>query len=137
MPHPDREPASQRLVRGLYDAFARGDLPAFLALLDPRISWNEAEGFPYSDKNPYVGPDAIVAGVFARIAQDWDGFRVVVSEIVGDGELVIMLGRYRAQHRRTGKPLDVQCSHTWWLKGGRVVRFQQMVDTAGVARALA
>ena len=74
---------SLELVRSMYAAFATGDLPAFLALLDPRIRWNEAEGFPYSDRNPYVGPEAVVEGVFARLAADWDGFRVEVGEIVG------------------------------------------------------
>ena len=60
---PTSPPATtgQRTVRALYDAFARGDLAAFLAQLDPGIRWNEAEGFPYSDGNPYVGSEAIDA----------------------------------------------------------------------------
>lgn len=129
--------ASIDLVRSLYDAFAGGDVPAFLARLDPRIRWNEAEGFPYSDRNPYVGPEAIVAGVFQRIARDFQGFRVEVGEIVGGDELVTMLGRYKGKSTKTGKELDVQCQHTWWIRAGKVVRFQQMVDTARVARTLA
>ena len=123
-------------VRGLYDAFAAGNVPGFLSQLDPGIRWNEAEGFPYCDRNPYVGPEAVVAGVFARLAQDWDGFRVEVGEIVGGDEVVTMLGRYQARCKKTGRALDVQCSHTWWLRAGKAVRFQQMVDTAGVAAAM-
>ena len=34
-------------VRSVYDAFARGDVPAVLAVLGPDVSWTEAEGFPY------------------------------------------------------------------------------------------
>lgn len=124
-------------VRGMYAAFAAGDLPAFLAFLDPRIHWNEAEGFPYADRNPYVGPEAVVAGVLARIAADWDGFRVDVGEIVGGDEVVTMFGRYKAKSKATGRELDVQCAHTWWFRQGKAVRFQQMVDTARVARVLA
>jgi ketosteroid isomerase-like protein len=124
-------------VRNVYAAFAAGDLPAVLAHLDPGIRWNEAEGFPYSDRNAYVGPDAIVTGVFARLAVDWDGFRVEVGEIVGGDDVVTMFGRYKAKRKATGKVLDVQCAHTWWSRDGKAVRFQQMVDTAGVARALA
>jgi ketosteroid isomerase-like protein len=48
-----------------------------------------------------------------------------------------MFGRYRAIHARTKKPLDAQCAHTWWLQGGKVIRFQQMVDTAAVNAASA
>lgn len=125
------------LVRGLYDAFSRGDVPAFLARLDPKIRWCEAEGFHYADRNPYVGPDAIVAGVFQRILTDFEGFRVEVGELAGGGDVVTMLGRYKGKHTRTGRMLDVQCQHTWWIQGGKVVRFQQMVDTQGAARAMA
>lgn len=129
-------PSNLDLVRSLYTAFSTGDVPAFLARLDPQIRWNEAEGFPYADGNPYVGPDAIVRGVFGRLGDDWDGFQVAVGEIVGGGDVVTMLGRYQGRSKKTGKPLDVQCAHTWWIRDGKVVRFQQMVDTAGVARNL-
>jgi hypothetical protein len=125
------------LVRDIYAAFAAGNIPAFLGKLDPQIRWNEAEGFPYCDRNPYVGPDAVVSGVFQRLGQDWQGFRVVVGEIVGGGDVVTMFGRYSARSNKTGKQLDVQCAHTWWLRGGKAVRFQQMVDTAAVGKALA
>ena len=127
---------SVELVRGLYASFASGDLPGFLDRLDPRVVWNEAEGFPYSDRNPHVGPEAIVEGVFARLGGDWADFRVEVGEIVGGDEVVTMFGRYQARSKRTGRALDVQCAHTWWLRAGKAVRFQQMVDTAGVAAAL-
>lgn len=124
------------LVQSLYDAFAAGDLAALLARFDERIEWHEAEGFPYADGSPYVGPEAIVHGVFARLGEDWRDFRVEVGELSGGSELVAMLGRYRATHAQSGKPLDAQCAHLWWLRNGKVVRFQQMVDTAAVDRAL-
>lgn len=128
---------SLQLVKAIYDAFAKGDVPTFLGHLDPGIVWNEAEGFPYADRNPYVGIDALVAGVFARLAEDWADFRVVPGEIVGGPEVVTVLGRYQGTCKATGRPLDVQCAHIWWLRGGKAVRFQELVDTAAVARAIA
>ena len=50
------------LIRGLYEAFARGDVEDVMGRMSPDIVWNEAENFPYSDGNPYVGPGAIAAG---------------------------------------------------------------------------
>jgi ketosteroid isomerase-like protein len=129
--------SSIELVESLYAAFAAGDVPAFLAHLDPEVVWNEAEGFPYAQGNPYVGAEAIVAGVFGPLLTEFEDFQVEVGEIVGGPEVVTMFGRYRARSRTTGRALDVQCAHTWWLRGDEVVRFQQMVDTAGVARTLA
>lgn len=126
---------SHDFVRSLYDAFAAGDVPGLLAKFDPAIVWNEAEGFPYADGNPYEGGDAIVQGIFARLAEEWRDFRVEVGEVVGGPEVVTMFGRYRAIHATTGRELDAQCAHTWWIAEGKVTRFQQMVDTKAVATA--
>lgn len=125
------------IVRGLYAAFAAGDIPAFLGALSPDIHWCEAENFPLADRNPYRGAEAIVQGVFARLGEHFDGFRVEPGEFVGGGDFVAMLGRYRAVGKHTKKPLDVQVAHLFWVRDGKVVRFQQMVDTKAVAAVLA
>ena len=33
------------VVRGMYEVFGRGDIPAVLAALDPVVEWWEAESF--------------------------------------------------------------------------------------------
>ncbi len=118
------------LIRGLYDAFAKGDVPAVLGGMDPGIEWNEAESFPYADRNPYIGPQAVLEGVFMRIMTDWEAFCVVTESVLDAGEVVVALGRYKGKHRTTGKDLDAQHAHIWWLRDGKVTRFQQYVDTA-------
>lgn len=123
------------LVRELYAAFAAGDVPGLLAHFAPDIVWREAEGNLLADGNPYVGAEAILGGVFVRLLEEWSDFRVVVGEIVGGPEVVTMFGRYNATHATTGKALDVQCAHSWWLVDGKVTRFQQMVDTLGLDAA--
>lgn len=40
------------IIRGLYDSFARGGIPAVLGSLDADVEWREAEGFLYADQNP-------------------------------------------------------------------------------------
>jgi ketosteroid isomerase-like protein len=125
------------VIRGLYDGFAAGDVPKVLAAMDPAIEWNEAENFPLSDRNPYVGPEAVAEGVFQRLADEWDGWSVDVGELVDAGDTVVMLGRYRATNKATGAPLDAQCVHVWRLREGKAVGFQQYVDTAQVQRAIA
>jgi ketosteroid isomerase-like protein len=53
------------IVKGLYDAFAAGNVPFVLQAMDPGIEWTEAEGFPYAAT--YRGPDAVVQNVFLRL----------------------------------------------------------------------
>jgi hypothetical protein len=121
------------LIRGLYDAFAAGDVPGVLGRMSPDIVWNEAENFPYADRNPYVGPLAVAEGVFARCGSEWDGFAAVPFEILDAGDTVIALGRYHGTYKATGKPMNAQMVHVWRIIDGKVTAFQQYVDTLHVA----
>ena len=123
------------LVKGIYHAFGTGDVPAVVAAMSPTVEWYEAENFPYADRNPYVGAEAILGGVFARIASDWDGFRVEPEQFLDAGDTVIMAGRYLGTWRGTGNAMNPQVAHFWTVADGKVVRFQQLVDTLAVARA--
>lgn len=90
------------IVRTIYGAFETGDMAGFSAALAPDIVWSEVENYPYADGNPYVGAQAIMEGVFARTAQDFDGFAVSMTDLID----------------------------------GKVVRFQQHIDTLGTARTM-
>jgi ketosteroid isomerase-like protein len=125
-----------QLIRGMYGSFARGDVVSVLGAMDPRIEWNEAEGFPYADGNPYVGPQAVVEGVFARLAGEWEYFTVDVEELLDAGDAVVARGRYRAKHRQTGSAIDAQFAHFWWVRDGKATRFQQYTDTAQARAAV-
>lgn len=39
------------IARGLYAAFAAGDIPSVLATLAPDVQWTEAEGGPYGGRS--------------------------------------------------------------------------------------
>lgn len=122
------------VVRGIYDAFGAGDVPGVLGRMSPEIVWNEAENFPYADGNPYVGPEAVLNGVFARCIGEWDGFGVEVDEILDAGETVVALGHYVGTFKETGREQRTQLVHVWRVEDGKVVRFQQYADTLQVAR---
>jgi len=124
------------LIRGIYEAFGRGDIPAVLGAMSPDIEWNEAENFPYVDGNPYRGPDAIVGGIFARLGGEWDGFAAVPDEFLDAGDTVVMLGRYKGTYKATGRAFDAQVAHIWRVESGKAVRFQQLTDTLQSARVM-
>lgn len=123
------------IIRGLYDAFAKGDVPAVLGAFDENISWTEAEGFMYG--GTYDGPAAVLENVFMRLGTEWEGFAAVPDKIVdgGDGN-VISTGTYSGKFLATGKSMSVPFAHSWELSGGKVTRFVQYTDTAVIARDL-
>jgi ketosteroid isomerase-like protein len=125
------------VIRGMYEAFARGDVAAVMAKLSPDVIWNEAENFVYADGSPYVGPQAVLAGIFMRLATEWNGFTVHPEEIIGAGDKVIARGRYRAEYKATGVAVNAQFAHVWQLRDGQVVSFQEYTDTAQFRDAVA
>jgi ketosteroid isomerase-like protein len=122
------------LVRGLYEAFAKGDVPTVLGLLDADIAWTEAEGFPYG--GTYNGPNAVLEGVFMRLGSEWDGFAVVPDEFIDAADTIVVLGKYSGAYKTTGKSFEADFAHVWKIREGKAVRFVQYVDTLLVDRAL-
>lgn len=124
------------IMQNAYAAFARGDAPTVFAVMDPGIVWNEAENFPYADRNPYIGPAAIGEGIFQRLATEWDGFAVGPAEFLDAGHAVLVTGRYTGTYKATNISLDAQFAHLWRLRDGKIVAFQQYTDTAQAARVI-
>jgi ketosteroid isomerase-like protein len=125
------------VVDGLYQSFAKGDVPAVLAVMDADIVWNEAESFPYADKNPYIGPDAVLNGVFARIGAEWEYWNLADIQLHDmANDMVLATLRYKAKHKATGKEIDSQTAHLWTLKYGKIMAFQQFTDTKQAGEAV-
>jgi uncharacterized protein len=118
------------IIRGMYEAFARGDVPGVMSNLAPDLVWNEAENFVYADRNPYLGPQAVLDGIFMRLATEWNAFSVAPEEILESGDTVVARGRYRATYKATGVAVDAQFVHVWKMRNGQAVMFQEYTDTA-------
>ncbi|MCH6198256.1 nuclear transport factor 2 family protein [Aquiflexum sp. LQ15W] len=127
---------NRAVIDGLYNAFAVGDIPTVLGSMDSKIVWNEAEGNSYADGNPYIGPDSVLNGVFGRIMQEHEYFNledIELHEMYNNNVLATL--RYDAKTKK-GKKYNAQVAHFWTLKDGKVVAFQQYVDTKKLSDAL-
>ena len=121
-------------VRNIYAAFAAGDIPALLELFDPAIEWVAAENSPLADRSPYRGLNQVVEGVLTRIGLEFPGLAIQIDELLDAGNKVVMLGRYHAVRKATGKEFHAQVAHVWTIAGGRASKFQQYLDTYQVAQ---
>jgi ketosteroid isomerase-like protein len=129
-------PTNKEIIEAGYASLAKGDVPAILAIMDPKIEWTEAEGFPiYS--GTLVGPQAIVDGVFMRLGEIGDNFSVNANQFIAEGDTVVVLGTYTWNHKGSGEPAEVKMVHVWTMDGGKLTRFQQHVDTARVRDLIA
>ena len=126
--------AGGAVAEQFYASIAQGDVPAVLGLLDDAITWTEAAGFPYA--GVYTGPQAVLEGVFVRLNTEWDGFQAVPDQIVDDGETVVATGWYEGTYKATRKPMTARFAHVMQLRDGKIVRFEQIVDSARVTESL-
>lgn len=123
------------IVQKFYAAVGSGDMDAAAALMANDVSWMEAENFPLADLNPYVGPQAVIEGVFARLGDEVDNFGLAPERFIADEDSVVMEGRYTGTGKATGRPFNPQIAHVWTVKGGKITSYQQHVDTLAVAIA--
>ena len=125
------------LMKEGYAAFAKGNIDAVLAIWDPQIEWHECKGMPVvpaGGSGTFVGHQAVLAGVIAKIPEHIDGFGIEIDELFGSGDRVVMSGRYVGTLRATGKPFKVAVVHLWTFRDGRATKMIQVADTAEIIR---
>jgi uncharacterized protein len=126
--------ANLELIRGTYEGSSEDNGRNLLAVLSPDVEWTEAEGFPYA--GTYVGPEALIDGVFRRLGTEWTGYRAEVHTYLADGDRVAAFGIYSGTYNATGKSMTAPFAHLYQIKDGKVIRMTQYVDTVLVTRAL-
>lgn len=122
------------LVRAAYEGTSEENGRNLLAVLSPEVIWTEAEGFPYA--GTYVGPAAIIEGVFNRLATEWIDYRANVHTFMHDGDRVAAFGNYSGIFTLTKKPFSASFAHLYELHGGKIVQMTQYVDSAMVRLAM-
>jgi hypothetical protein len=121
-------------VPGVYAAFGRGDIPAFMDALSDDVEWI----IPGPADLPFVGTFHGKAGV-----QEWLGktmehlqFRALEPrEFIAQGDNVAVLLHAELTITRTGREVSAAEVHLWTLRDGKVVRQQSFEDTAAFADA--
>ena len=123
-----------RIVQQLYAAFARRDISAMLALLDPDVEWAE----PANPFNPAGGTRRGHAGFleWARTGNEAEEvLELVPQRFLTDAGAVAVTGFTRCRVRATGRTYATDFVHLAVLRDGRVVRFQEFFDTWAAAEA--
>lgn len=124
-----------QIIDNLYKAFSTGDMPTVLGSMHTQIEWNEAESNSLADGNPYIGPDAVLEGVFARLGakHEYFGLKDVETHSMSENKVLATL-RYDGKVKTTGKTYNAQAAHLWTLNDeGEIIAFQQYVDTKKLA----
>jgi ketosteroid isomerase-like protein len=119
-----------------YAAFGRGDIPGLLALLDNDVEWKT----PGAADLPTAGTrrgHAQVAEFFKVIGETIDFEKFEPHTFLADGDHVIVLGndQYKVKGG-SGKSLSEPWCHVFTIRNGKVVAFQEFIDTAALSAEL-
>ncbi|WP_219413676.1 nuclear transport factor 2 family protein [Pseudonocardia nigra] len=125
-------PGNAVTVRRAYDAFARGDIPAVLAAMDPGIVWYSPEELPFGGR--FEGPEEVV-GFFRSLGETFDALEVVPDRILDAGpDHVVVEGRDVVT--LGGERLEIGFLHLVTLHAGRITAFREYADTGKLLRHL-
>lgn len=122
-------------VKGLYAAFGAGDVPKVLGSMHAQIQWTETAGFKYG--GVYRSPQAVLENVLAKIPVDFESFSIDVGRLIDAGNVVVMEGHYVVKGKATGKSVRAAVAHVFEISDGKVVRFDQYVDSATINSIIA
>jgi ketosteroid isomerase-like protein len=128
------EQQNLQTVRDAYAAFTRGDIQGVLDVCADDIEWET----PGPSQIPYAGifhGKEDVAEFFRILAQTDDVEQFQPQRFFADGDMVIVLGRYAARVKSTGKSVTADWVHAFTMRGGKVARWREYLDTASYAKA--
>ena len=98
------------------------------------IHWTEAKGFPYN--GTYVGLESITKNVFSRLGTEWTDYKFTPEDYVASDDKVVAYGTYSGTYKSTNKYFEARVAHIWKLKNGKIISFEQFVDSKTVDDAI-
>lgn len=98
------------------------------------LSWTEARGFPYG--GTYIGMENITKNVFSRLGREWIDYKFTPEDYVAGEDKVVAYGTYSGTYKMTGRHFEARVAHLWKLNAGKIISFEQFVDSKTVNEAV-
>ncbi len=119
---------SIEFVKGVYGAFARGDVPAVLGAFADDIEWYEAvctTAARPSRRRSLARSLRTSKASRSYPRSSWDPVKPSPAVV-----------RYTGTGKATGKALDLPVVHIWDIRDGKLARFRQFIDTVKFAEVV-
>jgi ketosteroid isomerase-like protein len=132
-----QETQNIKLVQDAYAAFGRGDVQGILDRLDDSIIWKGVYGAgPHVPTSGERRGKPEVAEFFKQVAENVNFSRFEPKEFIATGDKVVALGHYTAS-TPIGKTFDSDFAMVFTLRNGKVIEFQEFMDSAAANAAFA
>ena len=116
-----RMPESElvQMLRDGYAAYNRGDYDVILDLIDENVEWVPPPSSP--EPEPLHGRQAALDFMRPDLFSEQ---HAEPKEIIEEGDRILVAAHVRARGSGSGVEIDDTVFHLWFLKDGRVVRFE-------------
>jgi ketosteroid isomerase-like protein len=108
------------IVRSIYRAWARGDFPGPVELMDPEIEYvNPIRAVEPGTRRGLTAFSRAVDRVF----DGWETWQIEPEQLMPIGDQVAVVIRYRMRVRGSSADVEARESALWTLRDGKVVRY--------------
>jgi len=131
------EQENVQVIKDIYAAFGRGDIPAILDALSDDAQLHHTgspEVVPWGSRT-HRGRDGW-AEFFGDLDATLEAELFEPEEFIAQGERVVALGRYRFRARATGKSFASPWAMAWTVRDGKAMDCRVFEDTETQATAI-
>ena len=118
-------------INGAYDAFARGDVAAIVAIVEDGAAWVSTESLPQG--GTFNGPDG-ASQFFQGVGEAWKALDVEVDELLDAGDHVVGVGTARGE-LRDGDTAGYGFAHVFAMNDGKIAGFHEYAAPDGALRS--
>ena len=122
------------VVRRLYEAMARGDMRAVLALMSDDVTFVVPGPSGVGAAGIWQGHDG-VQQCFRKLRESQRNDGLEIQEFVAEADKVIVLLHVTGTVLSTGKTFESDIVHFFTVKEGKIVSLRDFFDTAAVVEA--
>jgi ketosteroid isomerase-like protein len=123
------------ILRGSYEALARGDAGPLLGMLPPEFEWTEPEIAGYPLSGVHRGATGMAKGFLAPLAELLDGLTFELREVVASWDREVVTGAMRGRPVGSSVEWELPFAHVWELASGVPVRATGYFDRSRLTLA--
>jgi uncharacterized protein len=120
-------------INGAYQAFASGDVPSIVAIVDDGADWVCPASLPQGGS--FKGPDG-AAQFFQGLGESWQELNVELDDLLDAGDHVIGVGRGSGT-LKDGDSAGYAFTHLFTMRDGKIAAFHEYADPDETLRRLA
>ena len=120
--------ANLEVVRQVYEAAARRDTAAILALYDPEVELDaSALGIESRDGDTFRGHDGL-RSLFAEWHESWGEIEYSYEELIDAGDQVVSVVTRHARGLVSGVDVEQRFALLWTIRAAKVIRVVWFLD---------